>query len=142
MSGRVFLDTNILVYAYDSHSRQKQEKAQDIVKQAVRDEKSAISAQVLGEFFTVVTRKIENPLGPEEAQELFNTFSILHVVEVDLELVNRAIDAHRRYGISYWDSLIIAAAERASCATVLSEDLSHGQSYFGISVMDPFVSQP
>jgi predicted nucleic acid-binding protein len=141
MNDRVFLDTNILVYAYDTHEPDKRKVAQDVVKRAVREDNAAISTQVLGEFFTIITRKIKKPpLGPEEAQKLVSAVSIIQVVETDLLLVNRAIDAHRKYGISYWDSLIVAAAERASCKTVLSEDLSHRQRYYGISVLNPFAS--
>ena len=97
-----------------------------------------VSSQVFGEFFTVVTRKIKRPLAASEAQEIINDLSILEIVDIDLKLVNRAIDTHRQAQISYWDSLIIAAAERASCSSLLSEDMNAGQRYNGVVVVNPF----
>jgi predicted nucleic acid-binding protein len=68
--------------------------------------------QVLGEFFNVVTRNIPQPMTPSEAKEIIGTISILPVQEIDLTMVNRAIDTHKMYQISYWDALIVSAAEQ------------------------------
>jgi predicted nucleic acid-binding protein len=75
---------------------------------------------------------------PDEAREAIVLFSNLPVQEIDLILVQRAIETHKIYGISYWDSLIVAAAERAQCKSILTEDLNDGQVYHGISVSNPF----
>lgn len=75
---------------------------------------------------------------PEEAKEIISVVSIIPVQELDMEMALRAIDTHKAYQISYWDSLIIAAAERAACTSILSEDLSDGQIYHGITVSNPF----
>lgn len=138
MSDRAFLDTNILVYAYDEHERWKQKKAQALLTDGIESENVVLSVQVLGEFFNVVTRHIKLPLSPGEAHEIIDTLSILPVQEIDLTMVNRAIDTHKTYRISYWDSLIVSAAERAGCAKIFSEDLSDGQTYHNILVYNPF----
>ena len=132
------MDTNILVYAYDTHEPQKQRRAQELLQRGIEDESVVLSAQVLSEFFTVVTRRIPNPLSIEEAEDALNLVSIPPVIEIDLMLVRRAISIHRRFGITYWDSLIVAAAERAECVQIFSEDLNPGQSYNGIVAFNPF----
>jgi predicted nucleic acid-binding protein len=129
MRDRLFLDTNILVYAYDKHEPQKQRKAQELLTNGIEQENLFLSVQVLGEFFNVVTRHIPQPMTPDEAKE---------IKEIDLTVVNRAIDTHKAYQISYWDALIVSAAERAGCMMILSEDLSDGQTYHKILVSNPF----
>ena len=98
-----------------------------------------MSVHVLGEFFTVVTRRIPSPLSIKEAGEVVDLLAILPVISLDLSMVRRAISAHERYGITYWDSLIVAAAERAGCTRIISEDLNSGQSYLGIMAVNPFL---
>ena len=141
MSDRAFLDTNILVYAYDQHEPHKQRKAQELITDGIEKENLLISVQVLGEFFNVVTRHIPQPMTPDEAQEIIAAISILPVQEIDLAMVNRAIDTHKTYRISYWGALIVTAAERAGCTLILSEDLSDGQTYHNIVVRNPFTER-
>jgi len=138
MSDKVFLDTNILVYAYDRGEPEKQAQAQGLLTGGIERENAVISAQVLGEFFVLVTRRIQTPLSAEEAEQVIDLLGILPVVEIDLKLVRQALSIHKELQISYWDSLIIAAAERADCAMVLSEDLNAGQVYQGVRVENPF----
>jgi predicted nucleic acid-binding protein len=138
MNDKAFLDTNILVYAYDQYDPQKQKKAQSLLTDGMEQENIVLSVQVLGEFFNVVTRHIRQPMSSDEAQEIISTLSVLSIQDIDLTMVNRAIDTHKMYQISYWDSLIIAAAERAECKSILSEDLNDGQTYHGIQVSNPF----
>lgn len=138
MIDSVFLDSNILVYAYDNHEPEKQAKAQALLKAAIKEESAILSAQVLGEFFVVVTRRIKEPLSVNDAEKIINILTVLPVAEIDLPLVKRAIHTHRNYGISYWDSLIVATAEREGCKKILSEDLNDGQWYNGVLVENPF----
>ena len=112
MSDRAFIDTNVLVYAYDKHDPEKQKKAQELLADAIRRENAVLSVQVLSEFFNAMTRHIKPPMTADEAQSIIATFSILAVEDIDLAMVFRAIDTHKLYQISYWDSLIVAAAER------------------------------
>ena len=138
MSGRSFLDTNVLVYAYDRHDPSKQAKAQKLLDEGLRDGSALVSGQVLGEFFVTVTRKIAVPMTADEAAEAVRLISVLPVIGVDLRLVNAGIDAHRRWGVSYWDGLILAAAERGGSGRVLLEDLNAGQRYGTVVVENPF----
>ena len=135
---RDFFDTNVLVYAYDQRDHVKQARADELVSGALAGERGALSAQVLGEFFNTVTRRIPNPLPIDVAEAAIHVYSAMSVVELDLSLVQRAIGTCRRYQISYWDALIVAAAERAGCSRILSEDLNPGQLYNGIPVVNPF----
>jgi predicted nucleic acid-binding protein len=104
----------------------------------MENESTVLSVQVLGEYFTVVTRQIKQPMNPAEAKEAVELFSNLIIQEIDLGMVQRAIDTLKSYKISYWEALIVAAAERARCKRILSEDLNDGQLYNGISVINPF----
>jgi len=138
MSAKPFLDTNILVYAYDRHEPAKQQVAQGILRGALADDSAVLSAQVLTEFYVTVTRKIPEPLASAEAREIIELVGILPTIAVDRALVRRAIEVHDRYQVSLWDSLIISAAERGHCTEILSEDLGDGQEYAGIVVRNPF----
>jgi predicted nucleic acid-binding protein len=139
MNDSVFLDTNILVYAYDKHDLEKQVKAQTLLKTAIKEGSASLSTQVLGEFFVVVTRRIKKSLTVHDAERIIDILSVLPVAEIDLLLVKRAIHTQKSYGISYWDALIVAAAERTGCSKILSEDLNHGQQYNGVLVENPFM---
>ena len=138
MPDREFIDTNVLIYAYDRHVPAKHIQAQKILLSGIENESAVLSVQVLREFFNVVTRRIPNPLSAEEAEAVIDLICVLPVVEVDVALVRRGVATHRHYGITYWDSLIVAAAERAGCSRILSEDLNAGQAYHGIVVVNPF----
>ena len=140
MSDKAFLDTNILVYAYDQNEPRKQSIAQNLITDGIEKENLLVSVQVLGEFFNVVSRHIPQPMTSDQAQEIISIISYLPVQEIDLAMVNRAIDIHKRYQISYCDALIVSAAERAGCTLILSEDLNGGQAYHDIVVRNPFTN--
>jgi predicted nucleic acid-binding protein len=135
---RTFIDTNVLVYAFDRGEPIKRVQALELLGTGIEEQIAVVSAQVLGEFFNTVTRRISDPLSPEQAQEAVDAISTLPVVALDLDLVRRAIGTQMRYQISYWDALIVAAAESADCTRILTEDLNPGQSYHGIVVVNPF----
>ena len=138
MPGNVFFDTNILVYAHDTDSPEKQATSQGLIFDGVRNGSGVISAQVLSEFFVTVTRKIAHPMPAPRARREIVLISTLATVDVDATLILRAIDIQDRWQLSYWDALILAAAERGDCETVYSEDLSHGQTYENVTVQNPF----
>jgi predicted nucleic acid-binding protein len=138
MSDRRFFDTNVLVYAYDSSEPTKQRAAQELLREGLETGHASISAQVLGEFFVTVTRKIRHPLTVPEAAELLERLALLPIVAIDWPTIKQAVGVQERYGLSYWDSLVIAAAQRAGCARVISEDMNAGQSYEGVVVQNPF----
>ena len=138
MTDKLFFDTNILVYAYDTHDLNKQNIAIDLILKNIRNGHGWTSTQVFGEFFNVVTKQIPDPLTSEEAREAINHLSLLNITQMDMKLVSRAIDAHQQYQTTYWDSLIIASAEQANCSLLLSEDFNSSQEYFGAIALNPF----
>ena len=99
---------------------------------------TAGSVQVLNEYFVNVTRKLDPGLSPEEAWDDIEALSAWDPLPIDMAILTRSFAVQRRYQLSWWDSMIIAAAETAGCTHILSEDLSHGASYFGITVENPF----
>ena len=107
---------------------------------AITNENGVVSAQVLGEFYNATTRRTSNPLPEEVVREAISLFTTLPVIEIDLGLVQRAVGACSRYRSSYWDALIIAAAEKAGCTQIISEDFNTGQTYHDILVVNPFQS--
>ena len=135
---RDFFDANILVYAHDPRDQRKRAIARRLLDAAIVNGTGALSAQVLGEFFNAATRRLPNRLSIDEALQAIEQVSVMPVVSLDLSLVRRAVSTSRRYQISYWDALIIAAAEQAVCARIVSEDLNSGQVYNGVVVFNPF----
>jgi predicted nucleic acid-binding protein len=133
---RVFVDTNVWVYAVDRSEPVKRERALAAVAPR-SDAHMAISSQVLSEFYSVVTRKLSSPLPEEQAAQMVDRLAQLPVVPVDADLVLRAIAGSRAWDISMWDALIIRAAEVAGCAVLLSEDLADGATYGTVRVLNP-----
>lgn len=139
MKDKFFVDTNIIVYAHDAESATKQSRAQEIIIEGIRLENAVISTQVLCEFFVTITEKIKKPLSVAKARREIILLSHLEIIEVDVSMIIRAIEIRQRWKISYWDGLIISAAERSGCSTLWSEDLSDRQSYGDVKVRNPFV---
>lgn len=137
MSAPDFLDTNVLVYAYDVSDRRKQAIAQDLVRRTLGGE-IVSSTQVLGEFAATLLHKLSPPVPPESVAVLLDSLAPLKLVATDSGIVRRAVEARARYGIHFYDGMIVAAAERAGCHRIWSEDLNPGQRYFGVAVENPF----
>ncbi len=129
----------MLVYAYDPGDATKRARAITVVDQLGSQQRGALSAQVLSEFFVTVTRKIEPPLTLEEAeQSVTNYMRSWLVYEITARAVVEAIRGVRQHQLSYWDSLIWATAKLAGVSTVLSEDFSDGQLIEGVRFRNPF----
>lgn len=137
MSGRTFLDTNVLVYLFDNDEQDKQDCSREILEDAEPGE-LVLSTQVLSEFYVTVTRKLAQPLEPALAAEAVDWFGLLNVLSTDTALVKRAIQTSRVSQISYWDGLVVAAATRAGCERLLTEDLNDGQQFGPVKVENPF----
>ena len=137
MSARDFLDTNVLVYAYDTTHPVKQRAAQRLLKEALSGA-MVVSTQVLAEFAAIFLHKASVRLSAEDVASMLDRLRSIPVVASDGESVRRAVDAHGQYGIHFYDGMIVAAAERAGCSRIWSEDLNPGQRYFGITVENPF----
>lgn len=136
---RTFVDTNILVYAYDRADIEKHDRA--VATLAELDPGDLIiSTQVLSEFFVVATRPNQRLLSPQAARDAVVALSVTTVEPVDVDLVRRALDVHSTALVSYWDALILAAAVRAGCARLLTEDLTAGSIVQGVRIENPFRS--
>lgn len=136
MNAKVFLDSNVLVYAA---SGDKEEPKKGAALALIESEDFGISAQVLQEFFVTVVRKVARPLTVVQAMEWIEQWISFPCQPVDHQLVRVAIERAERHRISYWDAAILAAAEALGAATVYSEDLSHGQRYGQVRVVNPFL---
>ena len=137
MPGRVFLDTNILVYAQDAKTPKKQRKSRELIASLAESADGVISTQVLQEFFVAATRKLG--VAPLAAKGIVKTFAVFETVQVSPALIQEAIDCSILNQLSFWDSLILVAAASAGCGSVLSEDLNPGQAVLGMKVQNPFV---
>jgi predicted nucleic acid-binding protein len=140
MSARLFLDTNVVVYAYDSSDPVKQSKAQELLATAVRQGDGALSTQVFGEFFHTVVVKRRLMTASEALAVISALEGGLEVAHISLPLVKDAIAVHQRFQLRYWDSLIVATARQLGCKEIASEDMNHGQDYGGVKVSNPFKS--
>jgi len=142
MTDNIFVDTNILLYSRDASEPGKQAIAAAKLADLWETRAGRLSVQVLNEYFVNVTRKLDPGLSPEEAWDDIEAFSAWDPLPIDMPILTRAFAVQRRYHLSWWDSMIVAAAEAAGCTRILSEDLSHDTSYFGITVENPFAEMP
>jgi predicted nucleic acid-binding protein len=136
MSGRVFLDTNVLVYAAVGTGKEEPKRVRAL--SLIESEDFATSAQVLQEFFVTVVKKAKVPLKPAEALDWIEQLVVFPCQAVDHRLVRVAIEKSARYSISYWDAAVVSAAEALGCSLVYSEDLNDGQVYGTVRVKNPF----
>ncbi len=136
MSGRSFLDTNVLVYTDDADSAEKQQRALDLFGECRRQRNGVVSTQVLQEYFVTATRKLG--VSPEVARRKTEIFGQLQLVIPSLDDVLGAIDLHRLHGIAFWDALIVRSALVAGCSRLLSEDMQQGRRFDGVQIVNPF----
>jgi predicted nucleic acid-binding protein len=138
MNGRVFLDSNVWIYAATGREAypEKFARARDIIAR----EDIGVSTQVIGEFVHNVrnAKKMRRPLSADEATDWVERLFEFPCIDVDRHIVESALLTQRRYKISYWDSQIIAAAESFGADLLYSEDLSHEQKYGSLRCENPF----
>jgi predicted nucleic acid-binding protein len=136
MSERVFIDTNVFVYADDAKAVTKRDRARTVLAPLVRERRAVVSTQVMQEYFSAATKKLG--LSAERARWRVETMARLEVVIIRPELVLTAIDLHRLHSLSLWDALVLASAAAGSCGRLLTEDLQHGQTIAGVQIENPF----
>ena len=138
MSAKIFIDTNVLIYAHDKDADRKHSIALALVKDFWERRTGVLSNQVLQEFYIGVTRKIKNPIAQAEAREILRAYICWSIKENTPLSVIRATEIEEKDRISFWDALVIVAAYEAKCEKILTEDLNAGQIIEGIVIENPF----
>jgi predicted nucleic acid-binding protein len=142
LTARVFVDTNVLVSLRDSTEPDKQRRAAEWMGHLWESGSGRLSLQVLPEYYVTMTRKLVPGLPAEEARDDVAALGTWSPLVPDLELVESAWAEQDRYGFSFWDALIVAAARRLGCAVLLTEDLQDGQDLGGMVARNPFTTPP
>jgi predicted nucleic acid-binding protein len=134
----VFVDTNVLVYARDASEPEKHARAFEWIRHLWDTGEGRVSMQVLQEYYVTTTRKLRPGLAPDDARADVRDLSAWRPVTIGLEGLEAAWTIEERFGLSFWDALVVAAAHVARCDVLLSEDLQHGLDLDGVRVVDPF----
>lgn len=139
MNGSFFLDTNIFVYAFDQTAPQKSLRANELIRSAVGSRRGMVSYQVVQEFFSVALRRFSRPMNVADAEQYLATvFRPLMAVYSSIALYSEALRVTTTHGLSWYDSLIVAAALERRCKVLYSEDFQHGQRFGELQVQNPF----
>lgn len=136
---KVFVDTNVLVYAYDRAAGSKHVRARKLVEDLWTAGRGTLSTQVLQEFYVNVRRKTRPPVSPEAARVLVADYLAWDPIVNDGAAVLEAVDAAHRHQLSFWDALVVVAAVKGGASVIYSEDLNHGQRYGAVQVLNPFL---
>jgi predicted nucleic acid-binding protein len=140
MNDRFFLDTNVFAYMFDEAAPNKRQRAANLVDHALATNEGVISFQVVQEFMSLAFRRFQSPLSSTEAEQfLAMTLGPLLAVQSSHVLYWQALHLSRRYSLSWYDSLIVAAALEADCRILYTEDLQHGQIFDSLRVQNPFL---
>lgn len=138
MTALVFVDTNVLLYARDASESAKQARAAEWLEHLWREQAGRISVQVLSEYYVNVTRKLSPGLPHEEAWDDLEALMTWNPQAIDEALLRRGREIEQRYQLSWWDSLIVGAAQLQDCMVLLTEDLQDGAIYGSVRVRSPF----
>ncbi len=142
MTDKIFVDTNILIYAHDRDAGERHRLAADVIGALWSERSGVVSSQVLQEFYVNVTKKLRRPLPRAKAREIIEDFQAWHYQLIGPDEILTASRIEERYRLTFWDALILAAASRAGAGKVLSEDFTHGQVLAGILVENPLFAIP
>ena len=138
MKDRVFVDSNVLIYAHDLDAGDKHLRAVEVVRGLWEHRNGIVSTQVLQEFYVNVTRKIPEPLPRSKAREVARNYSLWQTETIDPADVFRASEIEEANQVSFWDALIVVTATKGGASTLLSEDLSGSQIIAGVAIENPF----
>ncbi len=140
MSDKFFVDTNILVYAHDRSAGVKHQRAQVLVEQLWHSGEGVLSTQVLQELCVNLRKKVRAPLPVEAVRLLVQDYATWEVVSNTPESIIQALYIETRYKTSFWDALILQAAESAGASILYSEDLAATQRYGSIQIVNPLIA--
>lgn len=141
-AANVFVDTNVLLYSEDLADEAKHRAARGWLRELWLRRCGRLSTQVLNEFYVVATRKLRPAMSPGDARAEVRRYQRWQPWAVDHATVEAAWAVEARYGVHYWDALLIAAAQQQGCSALLTEDLQHGQVIEGVRILNPFVTGP
>jgi predicted nucleic acid-binding protein len=133
-----FVDTNILVYAYDRSAGIKHHVAAQLVEGCWENENGCLSLQVLQEFYMAVTQKIRTPLDWQTSRQIVSDLAHWRLHTPEASDLLQAIDLQYNYQLAFWDAMIIQSASCLGCKQLISEDLNHGQVFGEVQVVNPF----
>ena len=139
MSDKYFVDTNILMYAHDTSAGEKHARAKALVEELWRDRTGVVSTQVLQELAVNLRKKAKKPLDAKATRDVVADYLVWQVVVNSGESILEALDLEARYRISFWDALVVQAAQTSGAEVLYSEDLSDGQHYGTVRVINPLV---
>jgi predicted nucleic acid-binding protein len=137
--GAVFVDTSLLVYAFDDSDSVRQAVAERAILDLMEGDRIRLSTHVLQEFYVAVTGRVGNPLSPGVALAILDELSAWPVLVVDYALVRETAVFSRDQHLSFWDSLLLTAAARSGAETLYTDALPPGPSTLGVRIVDPFV---
>jgi predicted nucleic acid-binding protein len=138
MTALVFVDTNVLVYARDPRDPAKHARAEDWIRMLWNEQRGRTSVQVLNEYYDVVTRKFLKPVRRDDAWDDVQRFFAWTPQSINSEVLINARTIEERHRLSWWDCLVVAAAQVQGCVLLLTEDMQDGADYGGVSVRSPF----
>ncbi|MDW7711695.1 MAG: PIN domain-containing protein [Deferrisomatales bacterium] len=138
MADRFFVDTNVLVYAHDTGQGVRHQPARALVERLWEDRSGVLSTQVIQELYVNLRRKAARPVPADEARRLVEDYLCWPLVVNDGNSILGALQLEQDHGISFWDALILDAANRSGARILYSEDLNHGQTYGATTVVNPF----
>ena len=131
-----FIDTNVLVYFVDGRNRAKQSISRTLIADAIGNPEYVMSLQVLNEFANVSLKKLG--MTEDEVRQYIEAFQRIRIVFQQSGWTVRALEIRKQYGLQFYDSLLLAAAEASGCDEFWTEDLNDGQMYCGIKAVNPF----
>jgi predicted nucleic acid-binding protein len=135
-----FVDTNVLLYAFDKSSSPKKQVAQRLIEELMEEGRLRVSTQVLQELFVTLTRKVSRPCSIEEALTVLEDLAAWPLMVVDYAAIRAAAGLASQAKISFWDALIIVSAARAGAEALYTEDLNDGQEILGVRIRNPFAA--
>ena len=135
-----FVDTNVLVYAFDKSGAPKQQAAERLLNELMEEDRLRVSTQVLQELFVTLTRKVGHPCSSQEALAVLEDLTAWPLMVVDYAAIRAAVGLADQAKLSFWDALVVVAAARSGAAVLYTEDLNDGQEILGIRIKNPFAA--
>ncbi|MES0489817.1 MAG: PIN domain-containing protein [Leptospirales bacterium] len=139
MKDNFFIDTNIFIYSFSSKDLHKKNRSQEIIQKALETNQGYISTQVIQEFINVATKKFETPIKYKDLElYLHDVLFPLCTINTNFDLIEKSLQIHHKNKLSYYDSMIIAAALFSGASILITEDLNDKQKIEGLTILNPF----